>query len=125
MRYLIIGLAILTAVGVVCGVCSSILDRRLDEIEDQLLRSEKAYSLGDYAAALGHAEDAAETWEALHPFVDATVVRSVSEDVGRLVTVLADELSDDLGYARSLYADALEAVRHMRETERLTLANIL
>lgn len=125
MRYLILGLAVLVVTGTVCGVCGSALDKQLDDIEHLLLRSEEAYTIGDYDVAIEHAGAAADNWEALHPFVDATVVRSVSEDVGRLVTVLADELSDDLDYARTLYADALEAVRHMRETERLTLANIL
>ena len=125
MRYLIIGLAVLAVAGALCTVCGGILDSQLGEIEDFLLRSEEAYTVGDYGAALTLASSAAALWEELHPFADATVVRSVSEDVGRFLSVLADELHDDLDYARTLYADALEAVRHMRETERLTLANIL
>ncbi len=125
MRYLFIGLAILLLAGSACASAGATLDSTLDEIASLLEASEESFLSDDMASALDLAERANALWLDHKLLIDASTIRSMNSSASAALALLRDTLSDDPDRAHPLYAEALEAVEHLQESEKLSLANLL
>lgn len=125
MRYLIIGLAVLVATGVLCTVGGMIFENCLSEIENLLTLSEEAYTAGDYEGALAYGEAALACWHKHHDYFDATLLHDASARAEQLLFVTVHRLRLNRADTAPMYAETIEALRLMREGERFTIGNIL
>lgn len=125
MRYLLIGLAVLAAVGTVCAVSGLMLERDMDEISGLLALSEERFRLGDLDGARERAEAARARFDARRPLFDATLPGASSAAAERKIDVLVRLLSTEPEDAGEAYSEAIEELRLISEGERLSLGNIL
>ncbi len=125
MRYLLIGLAVLVAVGTVCVVSGITLERCMDEISEELTLSEEKFEAGDIHGALELAQSARGRWETSRQFFGAALHGEASSSAERRLDVLIRLLESDPAAAAEAYSEAIEELRLIGDGERLTLGNLL
>ncbi len=125
MRYLLIGLAVLVAVGAVCVVSGITLERNMEEISEELTLSEERFRAGDIQGALTLAHAARGRWEAHSRFFGAVLHGEASASAERKLDVLIRLLETDPEAAAEAYSEAIEELRLIGSGERMTLGNLL
>lgn len=126
MKYLIIGLAILAVLLTACVGCGTAADRRLTELERTLRRAEESIVHGRFAEVRQTATEASELWRSYSVFFGGILSHAELEEITcRLERVKAYAAAEDLPELYASYAELLEAVAHLRETDDLRLENLL
>ena len=125
MRYLVIGLAAVIAMGAICVFSGVTIERKIDEMTELLTRSETAYNEGDRSAALEYAKQALERWEKCQGFFDTTLPGVTTIAAEQQISVVVRLLETNSEEAASKYSEVIEGLKLISEGEKLTIGNIL
>ncbi len=123
MRYLLIGLAIIAAVGAFCMINGAIVDRSLGELEEIVALAIERVAEGDDAGALEQINHASELFDERSFYLTTMLIHRGVDDAYKQILITKEmlEMEEDVGDALPA---AYEALKLLRREEKLLLGNI-
>lgn len=123
MKYLLIGLGIIVAVGAFCMINGVIVDRSLGEIEEAVALAIERVATDDDAGALEHVKYATELFDKRSFYLTTMLMHRGVDDAYKQIHITRKllELGEDTSDALPA---AYEAIKLLRREEKLLLGNI-